>query len=97
MEAQALIERIFGIALNPNESYSAQLNENLASSGDLSSKQRTNELLFELCQLVDKQQTRIKALEDDRVEIASQMLNLRGNNLDPTKPLDAISTEQSAG
>lgn len=93
--ALAILEEVYEIALNPTLSYAAQL-ETLSASGELSNKKQTNEILFRLCELVDTQAKQIKALKEDREQIASEMTRLEGiisaptTNpavSDPTQPL----------
>jgi len=89
--AQLLLEKVFGLALNPGESYFAQLSQAIGSSGELSNKSATNEVLLELCKMFDAQEKRLKALEEEvgRIEAAKPVSTLQP---DPTVPLDATST-----
>lgn len=95
--AQSIIEEVYSMALNPTQPYNVQLDA-LSASGELSNKRQTNEILFRLCELVDKQQTEIKALQDDREDIAKRLIALQpAENTapivsDPTLPLDATAT-----
>jgi len=93
--AQLLLEKVFGLALNPGESYFAQLSQAIGATGELSNKSSTNEVLLELCQLVDNWEKRLKALEEEvgRIEATKSTSALQP---DPTVPLDAPATQQTA-
>lgn len=90
--AQSIIEEVYSMALNPTQPYNVQLDA-LSASGELSNKRHTNEILFRLCELVDKQQAEIKALQDDREDIAKRLIALQPTETvmpivnDPTLPL----------
>lgn len=89
MKGQRLIEEVYDIALNPNLDYFAQL-EPLAANGELANHVNTSKILFKLCQLVDAQEKRIKALEDTHEEITKRILEISGKHeteIDATKPL----------
>jgi hypothetical protein len=76
MTALQIIEEVYEIALNPTQPYFAQL-EPLAPNGELANRTSANRVLFKLCELVDHQAKQIKALEEDRVDIANKMLELQ--------------------
>lgn len=73
--ALVAIEEVYEMALNPTQSYFAQL-EPLAASGELANRISTNKVLFRLAELVDNQAKEIKALKDDRQAIAAKMVEL---------------------
>lgn len=102
--AIAILEEVYDMALNPTQSYAAQL-EPLAATGELSNKLKTNEVLFRLCELIDAQIKEIKKLRDDREAIARKLVefesklqfdkdgNLKINvpTTDPTQPITSSS------
>lgn len=95
--AQAILEEVYEYALNPNESYAAQLAP-LAANGELSNRASLNKILFKLCEVVDAQAKKIKLLEDDRVAIAQKMTELEGKDGDistaTNTPAPSLEAEQ---
>lgn len=102
-KALLAIEEAYEIGLNPELDYLAQLEQLLGPSGELANRLTSNKVLFALCKIIDEQEKQIKALEDDRVQIANKMLELEGKapktdaapttapQTDPTAPLPAES------
>lgn len=88
--ALTILEEVYEMTINPTQSYVAQL-EPLSASGELTNKLKTNEVLFRLCELIDKQNKEIESLKKDREEIAKQMVDLQikldDKATDPTKPI----------
>lgn len=93
-EALAIIERVYGIALNPNEDYYGQLKESFDASGNLSNRVHTTDVLFSLCQLVDRYEKRIKTLERSLGLIVERQTKATAKKaapaLDPTAPLPDV-------
>lgn len=88
--ALLLIEEAYDIAMNPTADYWAQL-QPLAPNGELANRLTSNQVLFRLCMVIDKQEREIASLKDDRVSIAKQLLELKESKnptvVDPTLPL----------
>lgn len=100
--ALAVLQDTYQLVINSKGSYYEQL-QPLAPSGHLSNKSLLLKVIFDLCEVIDKQEGRIEALENDRLAIAKQMAELEKQTktplntptdttqpLDPTKPLPAV-------
>jgi len=79
--ALTILESVYGLTFNPNLPYTVQL-EQLAASGVLANKKSLNEVVFKLCELVDKQQQQL-----DKLLKEEALPDHPVTNIDPTKPL----------
>lgn len=84
--ALTILESVYGLTFNPTLPYNEQL-EQLAASGVLGNKKSLNEVVFKLCELIDKQQQQIDKLTKSGDNVGKSLPAHPVTNLDPTQPL----------